>query len=240
MCNEIPTIDLRRENDGLETIYDVSGALTYVDLGPDNKTFWYDSPSMELIRMSDLAMLSETGPLQPQNPCLHGWDCSYAIAFDAPAYNCSDEPEFPTFAPDVDGGYITKSWLAPNGNTTWFGVSSIWEDEFGRPAPWYPWYAPKYNTTPEVIGTWKVEPDYWIGYVINTTEPLPVPANATWRHELIPKVMKCSMYRATYNYDLSFRRGQMNVDNSTVKLHSPYLAPNTSIAPGNSDYQAYS
>ena len=197
ICDNIPTLDLRMENDGLSTIYDIPGALIYVDLGPDNKTFWYDSPAMGLIRVSDLAMLSENGPLQPSNPCVHGWDCAYAISFDAPAYSCRDEPEFPTFAADVDGALITKSMLAPNGNFTWFGVSSSWEDEFGRPAPWYPWYAPKYNTTPEVVGTWRVEPDFWIGYVINTTEPLPVSATATWLHKLIPKIIKCSLYRST-------------------------------------------
>lgn len=227
-CKNIPTLNFNRENQyGLDIPGDTQQALSYWDFKADNKTFYFAGASMDLQRISKLSLLSKRGPLQPDNPCLDGKNCSYTISFDGPAYRCEEKLDFGRHVP------ISKRDLAPSGNYTYFGYSSASEDKRGRPKEWV-------NATDDRLGVFHDEPPLWIGYVINTTEPDTSPYRSIWPHKLNPKIMKCTLYSATYTNTMSFLNGLMSVNNSRTNFKAPLLEARTSISPNASNYMVFS
>jgi hypothetical protein len=144
--------------------------------------------------------------LQPLNPCT-GYNCTYTITFNGPAYQCVNETDFDL----PSNNSVTKDLLVPTGNYSYLALSSILEDDVGRPLSWL-------NESQSEIGT-LVEPDFWVGYVINTTiplaEPIVTPWGSVWAHEMTQQVLKCSLYTADKTYTLSWRDGVMTIDNWT-------------------------
>ncbi|KAI9860719.1 MAG: hypothetical protein M1830_006219, partial [Pleopsidium flavum] len=225
-CDDIPNLDFSRENSyGPDSVNADGEGLSYWDFEDDNRVY-YTGPSMDFQRLSTLSLLSKTGPLQPSNPCVGGGNCSYAVSFDGPAYKCEEQPDFDSNIP------MKKGNLAPDGNYTYYGYSSTSEEIGGRPAEWS-------NATDDKIGVFYDEPALWIGYVINTTEPFNSSESSLWHHKLDPKVMKCTLYNATYSYTLSFMNGVMFVNNSKTNFISPLLEEGASVSPNASNYKAF-
>jgi hypothetical protein len=157
-----------------------------------------------LLIHSKVELLSANGALQPENPCT-GFNCSYSLTFNGPAYQCFEQPDF-----DIPyNKTITKEMLVPDGNYSYVALSSIEEDAYGRPLSWL-------NASQADIGA-LTEPDFWVGYVVNTSIPLPEPIvtewGSVWRHQMDKKVLKCSMYTADQTFWLTWVNGVMKVEN---------------------------
>jgi hypothetical protein len=219
-CHNIPSVDFSGESS--LTISSTLNSIFFVDSGNDAVTY-YDSPSTTLIKDVTITLLTGKGALAPSNPCPESGNCSYAIEFSGPAYDCQERPDY---APSANTS-MTKAKLTPTGNYSYFGLSSIWEEDSGQPAEWF------YPVNPaKDLGTFKVEPDLWLGYAINSTIPLAEPYitawGAIWRHNFTQHVLQCTMYNATYSYDISWSNGVMIAINQSTQLHSPI--------PGSSPY----
>lgn len=124
--------------------------------------------------------------------------------------------------------------MVPNGNWTniYFGESDEYEDEFGAP-----------TNASQVIdwnGVFTKEARMYIGWVENTTELLP-PNNSPWAFLLIPHVMQCTMYNASYQYTIGFTNGLMQIERQKVDLITPLLEENTTtMGPDDPGYGAFS
>lgn len=121
--------------------------------------------------------------------------------------------------------------LVPTGNYSYLALSSIAEDSVGRPLSWV-------NESKNEVGT-LVEPDFWVGYVINTTiplaEPITTPWGTVWRHQMTQEVLKCSMYTADLTYTLSWVDGVMTVGNYITENFNP-MTSWTPEAPDQKDH----
>lgn len=198
----------------------------------DNGTYFYNSPSMDHMKLFQLSMLSNS-PLQPENPCPTDTNCTYSVSFHAPSYKCEEKPDF--------GGPRTYNLtsMAPYGNLLYASYSSVDEDFVGRPLDWN-------RTNPDNnTGIFHQEASFWVGWVINTSLPV-TPEDSKkwnttkWRYKLEPHVMECAYYNSTYSYDLSFLQGKMEIDSSSIVPNELLLPKGKFMAPGMDIYQEYS
>lgn len=232
VCSDVSILDFRRENGyGLQDRGPNKQAMSYWDFF-DNGTYFYNSPSMDHMKIFQLTMLS-SNPLQPENPCPADTNCTYTVSFNAPSYKCEEHDDF--------GGPRTYNLtdLAPYGGLLYASYSSVDEDYVGRPLNWN-------RTNPDNdTGIFHQEPSFWLGWVINTTNPV-TPEDATkwnttkWRYQLVPHVMECHFYNSTYSYNLSFLQGKMTVNQASVVPNRLLLPPGEFMAPYMDIYQEYS
>jgi len=203
-CNNIPSLDFQREL--TLTITSDENALCFWANKPDG-TAYYNSPSDDLWKLSTIELLAGNGPLAPPNPCPISTNCSYTIHYNGPTYQCTDQPDFaiPTNAS------LTKDLLVPTGNYSYLTAQNILEDGNGQPLWWG-------NASIADVGN-LTEPDFWVGWAINTTiplaDPITTPWDSVWGYQMDQKVMKCSMYTADYTYTLSWLNGVMSIDSTS-------------------------
>lgn len=200
---------------------DLSG-LAYWNFNADGD-YYYDEPSNEMQRIFTLSTLSTTGPLQQENPCPSGTNCTYSISFFAPAYGCEERDEF-----GGAGQQYTKSQLGPNGSLLYASYSSLPmgpEDEGGAPLSWT-----YMNDTDPMLGVFTGLPSLWVGWCTATPTP-----ESYWAN-LVPHVAECQMYNATYSFDLTFSNGVMSVNGSSTELHNLLLPNGTQEGPTALDY----
>lgn len=232
VCPNVSTLDFRRENGyGLDDRGPNKQAMSYWDAFP-NGTYFYNSPSMDHMKMFQLSMLSSS-PLQPDNPCPADTNCTYSVSFDAPSYKCEEKDDF--------GGPRTYNLtdMAPYGNLLYASYSSEEEDYVGRPLNWN-------RTDPNnETGVFRTEPSFWLGWVINTSIPA-TPDDADrwnitkWRYKLVPHAMECVLYNSTYSYNLSFLQGKMTINDAKIVPNTPLLPKGKIMAPYMDIYQEYS
>lgn len=189
----------------------------------DNHTSWFDAPSMDLRRIYNLAMLSSNtiqpnrvrehnisqnpvyvSPLQPENPCPFNSDCAFSLTWHAPSYKCEEREDFGGDKP------LNKSQFIPWGDLLYASYSSIEETGSGAQPDWNLTH-PDNNT-----GVWTREPTLWIGYIWNTTvtadeEDAKLWDTTKWPSKYKQYVLECTLYNATYSFDLGFESGVMKV-----------------------------
>ena len=235
ICDNIQTIEFTHDNNAnisapvdAWVINDGRQGLSYIDLMPSNMSIaYYVSPSMNLQRISTLALLSNFGPLQAANPCIEASNCSYQLSFRGPWYSCQDAPD------NAPNTAVAKSQLAPSGQAIYTSFSDIEEDKDGAPLDW------KYvNTANEsMLGSFTKEPSLWIGYVINTTLPiLPFNSSSPWPYVLEQHVLQCVLQNVTYHHSISFTNGLMHIDYSSTTDRIPLLREGASIHPLDRNY----
>lgn len=130
---------------------------------------------------------------------------------------------------------INKDWLIPNGNLSYIGLSSIEEDDFGRPIAW------QNESQSGPNGGVLVEPDFWVGTVFNTTEPLAeplvTPAGLTWNHNITTIIRKCSLYTSDQTFQMSWGNDGVMIVNGWTREN---WQPMTSWSPEDADYKILS
>ncbi|KAL3428460.1 hypothetical protein PVAG01_01969 [Phlyctema vagabunda] len=225
----INSMDFSRENGyNIDTVGALGEGLSFFSLDPnDNYTFYYNSASADLQKYTQLALLSDSGYLDLPNPCESGSNCSYAYSFIGPAYNCQARPDFSAAT------NLNKSLLIPEGEYLYITASDTLEDPWGRPAEWQ--YMQADNQTD--VGTFFAEPSLWLGYSINSTEPLTdVTSDALWHYRMDQYIYQCTLYNATYDYTIDFMNGLMSIENSTVNFISPLIEPGGPQRPTDPEY----
>jgi hypothetical protein len=231
-CKNVPSFNFELENGyNVNSYNDPGTGLSFYQLNPnDNFTFYYGSPSANLQKVAQLALLSTSGFLQLPNPCEGGSNCSYTFSFDGPSYSCQEQPEF------ANSTGATKSQLVPTGESIYIGASSGSEAFNGEPSYWI-------DMTPENetdIGIFLEEPSLWLGYVINTTVFLESDENTNWEYQMEQHVVECTLYNTTYDYAISFTDGIMAIESRNTTLIAPALAPGAKIGPLDPNYEAFS
>ncbi|KAI4938290.1 hypothetical protein J4E85_000729 [Alternaria conjuncta] len=119
---------------------------------------YYDQPSKNARRLAFSSVYMQK-PQPRENAstvfCGPGWNCTYTISFVGPGYQCedvedADEPDAP----------FALSELAPNGSLVY--KADVDQGNYG--------YQDPANGTGS-LGVFESEPNLWIGYAINTSEP---------------------------------------------------------------------
>lgn len=225
-CNNASLLDLSRENgygayggpkdDGRRT------ALSYWNTRSDGR-YIYDQPSSELSRISQLSFLSFTGPLKAASPCPSNKACAYSMNTAMPAYRCENRSEFGGENPR---GY-NKSQLSPTGLLLYLSYSSFEEGDGGKPLSW----SNMTLSNPE-IGVFEKVPSFWVGWVTGPTLENP--------HLETAHIMECTMYDATYTYNLTYAEGQVIINQINTVFNGPVLPANSTKAPWDDDYQQFS
>lgn len=213
----------REFNYTLDGADDALSGLTNWIVNEDNGLYTYANPSSALHRIFTLSSLSSTGPIQPNNPCPAGTNCTYSISFNAAAYGCEERDDF-----GGPGQQLKKSDLAPVGDVVYGSYSSLPmgpEDENGVPLIWD-------NMTADdpMAGAFTGLPSLWLGWSTGT----PTPEDA-WAN-LVPHIAECQMYNATYSFEITFASGQMSINNSQTKLNDLLLPAGTTKFPNATDY----
>ncbi|KAK4184989.1 hypothetical protein QBC35DRAFT_390507 [Podospora australis] len=236
-CHNVSTLDFSRENGfGIwrrDPNVNKQG-MSFWDEWIRPKTAFYNSPSMDNVRLFRLSMLSNT-PLQPPNPCPTDSNCTFAVSFAAPSYKCGKRNDF--------GGEhrpYNLSQMAPLGDLLYASYSSLDLDEdfVGRPKSW-----DRSNVTVET-GVFKQEPTLWVSWVWNTTLPATSENEAQWdtsywRTQLKTSIIECTLWNSTYEYTLQFLQGQMNVSDKRVTQDRLLLPAGQVMSPDNPVYMEF-
>ncbi|KUJ15822.1 uncharacterized protein LY89DRAFT_734971 [Mollisia scopiformis] len=235
ICNGIQIIEFTHDDSvsisaptDSATVNDGREGMAYINDMPSNASIaYYDQPSMGLRRISTRSLLSNFGPLQATNPCLGGANCSYQISFKGPSYDCADASTLSNYT------NLAKSQLAPNGQAVYTSFTDVEEDQWGAPVEWQYMTADNDST----IGIFTQEPSLWIGYIINTTNPIePFNNSSPWPYELEQHVLQCILQNSTYEYNISFINGLMQIDLSRVSKQIPLLPAGATQHPLDDNY----
>lgn len=168
---------------------------------------------MDLQKVATLALLSGNTLTLP-NPCADGANCTWTFSFDGPSYDCQERDDFDSST------RLTKDMLLPTGTDLYTSVSTGSEDKFGAPTFW----ETETWQNDSNIGTFLMEPTLWIGFIYNATDP---------------HVIECTLYNTTYNYNMSFTNGNMNINSLQKTLIAPALPSGSSIGPMDPNYEAF-
>jgi hypothetical protein len=215
-------------------------SLSYYNTTDTNATTpgwfdYFDQPSKNAHRLVVMSIYSRK-PIPRDNAALQScganWNCTYNVDFTGPGYKCEG------LASGVDsnttelaglGAPFNTSSLAPAGINIYQAVVDEGDyldpqlpiDSHGQLQQGPPW--------PEDLGIFKTEPILWIGYSVNTDEPLPKdsPYAGKWNTTMIPKIFSCKLYETQYSVQFNYAGGQQ----STTVVKRTFLSPviNTSL-----------
>ena len=119
---------------------------------------YYDQPSKNARRLAFSSVYMQK-PQPRENAstvfCGSGWNCTYTISFVGPGYQCEDVENT-----DESNAPFALSELAPNGSLVY--LADVDQGDYG--------YQDPVNGTAS-LGVFEDEPNLWIGYAINTSEP---------------------------------------------------------------------
>ncbi|KAI4917371.1 hypothetical protein J4E90_003878 [Alternaria incomplexa] len=119
---------------------------------------YYDQPSKNARRLAFSSVYMQK-PQPRENAstvfCGSGWNCTYTISFVGPGYQCEDVDNT-----DESDAPFASSELAPNGSLVY--LADVGQGDYG--------YQDPVDDT-EFLGVFENEPNLWIGYAINTSEP---------------------------------------------------------------------
>jgi hypothetical protein len=169
---------------------------------------YYDQPSAELRRIA--LLLAYSGMNHPnvklgarQAACGGSYNCTYEQTFLGPGYQCE---EFTNDPHDIDrmkelGAPFNFSTLVPEGRKVYYTDFNI--GKYARPQAEF-----RKDVTggipigvpPEDLGVLKTEPVLWIGFAVNSTEPLTEddPLFDTWTHRYDPHIIRCVHMETNY------------------------------------------
>lgn len=226
-CPNVPVMNFTREfNFTLAGATDDLSGLAYWNLIGDEQIYTYSAPSAALLRIFTLSSLSATGPIQPNNPCPAGTNCTSTISFNAAAYGCEERDDFGGINPQ-----LKLSDMAPAGDLLYGSYSSLPmgpEDVDGAALIWAEMNATDPNDP--MIGAFTQLPSLWLSWCTGT----PTPSNL-WAN-LEPHVAECQMYNATYSFDMTFTNGLMSINNTHTQLHDLLLPSGSTKFPNATDY----
>lgn len=210
---------------------------------PQEGIVWFDQPSFVARKLQTLSTLSGEA-IQIKTPC-PGQNCTWALEFEAPWYNCTPKGE--PDAADQMPGFLnyTFSDLAPVGNRVYFAGSDV--PEYATPQPGYN------NATLDRQGIFFNEPAIWFGYVYQTGRlanssgvvlPPGSKGPAAWTNELLRYAMRCEMQKARYNVSFRFENNVQMAQVTTSNGRPAFQPPSRQrgfrpVDPGYKEFLAY-
>ena len=227
----MPALNFSAEND-----YDFRNAVEFFgnslafynySIPSDNKSAMsYDMPSYMNQRLASLSIYKHAF-IGAASPC-DAYNCTYVMKMPGPGYKCEEIVNGSAVYERMPERLFTD--LAPEGDYIYVG--NVTEGDFLRPneQPTDPILDPGW-----IPGTFLYEPELWLGYTINTTEPYSTseaeklwPANKTarayrWTHRLEPKRLHCVYYHVNYTFNVNFTNGQQFVDVAEIDYIRPLM-----------------
>ncbi|KAI4609903.1 uncharacterized protein J4E87_010950 [Alternaria ethzedia] len=179
--------------------------------GGGNFFDYYDQPSKNARRLAFSSVYMQK-PQPRENAstvfCGSGWNCTYTISFVGPGYQCEDVDDT-----DESNAPFALSGLAPNGSLVY--NADVDQGDYG--------YQDPVNGTGS-LGVFENEPNLWIGYAINTSEPYSYDEEpeykAKWGNVHEPKIFKCVMQYTKYTFNMSYNPRQ-----SATRWKREFLRP---------------
>lgn len=169
---------------------------------------YYDQPSTDITRVILMNAFSLTDSSlnradARQESCGGNFNCTYSTTFLGPGYNCE---QVATSAADnaklADlGAPFNTSKLIPDGKNVYF--ADVEEGDYAKPQD------PRITAQggvpgPDInldnLGVFKSEPIIWIGYAVNSTQPLvdDSPFRKNWTHRFDQHIFRCIHYETKY------------------------------------------
>jgi hypothetical protein len=242
ICPSVPNLNFSAEsfNNFRDPVMKTGGAalpLCYYNTTDINGTTpgyfdYFDQPSKQALRLGTMSVYSKkVVQLESKDDegCGSDWNCTYTISFQGPGYKCSE------LASGVDsntadlhrmGAPFDTNSLVPVGNMSYQAVVDIGEyitpqgptDDGIASKPW-----------PKDLGVIKTEPVIWIGYTVNTSDPLPSDSPySKWNTVQIPKVFSCIHYETNYTVLIDYSGGQQKTTVTDRKFMAPII--NTTLS----------
>ena len=156
--------------------------------GGGNFFDYYDQPSKNARRLAFSSVYMQK-PQPRENAssvfCGSGWNCTYTISFVGPGYQCEDVDDT-----DEYDAPFALSELAPNGSLVY--KADVDQGNYG--------YQDPANGTGS-LGVFENEPNLWIGYAINTSEPYSQVAEPEYKAKwgnVHGKLWLCEVYVRIY------------------------------------------
>ncbi|KAF1971258.1 hypothetical protein BU23DRAFT_471246 [Bimuria novae-zelandiae CBS 107.79] len=179
---------------------------------------YYDQPSFAADRVTQMNALSLTEtplnrPDARQKSCGGNFNCTYTTTFIAPGYKCEELATSSADNAKLDelGAPFNTSMLIPEGKNVYF--ADVEEGDYTKPQDsriTIPGGIPGPEVDKNSLGVFKSEPILWIGYSVNSTEPLDddSPFRQNWTHRFDQHIFRCIHYETNYtvkwNYTDSF------------------------------------
>lgn len=198
---------------------------------------YFDQPSTDVTRVTLMNAFSMADTAlnradARQESCGGSFNCTYITTFLGPGYKCE---QVATSAADNAklndlGAPFNTSKLIPDGNNVYFADTQ--EGEYARPQD------PRITAQggvppPEVnlddLGVFKSEPIIWIGYAVNSTEPLADNSSfrANWTHRFDQHIFRCQHYETEYTVKWNYTEPFFKTD-VTQKFIAPVVETNFS------------
>jgi hypothetical protein len=223
-CPNVASLNFSRENDWSNFNSPPTGSLS---------TWKYDSggryladSSSGIDRITAMLLASDKAPPSPHNPCPEGGNCSLSISFHGPSFQCEEREDFDSTSTG------SLDLLPPSGHIIFMGFF----DRFS--------IDPRTMTLAEESHNTSIQnpEQFWIGYVRNTTKPSKTgSSNATlWPFELERRVLKCSLHRARYIADLSFKGDRQEAKQIRVDTRRPVIPEGEIVGQNSSTYNEIS
>ncbi|KAF2459176.1 hypothetical protein BDY21DRAFT_370642 [Lineolata rhizophorae] len=176
---------------------------------------YWDQPSKVLSRLAITSVYLQKAFKRDnaqRTACGVGWNCTYEISFTGPGYQCESLANGSDSSNDAAlrdmGAPFTMADLAPRGKMIY--IADVDRGEYKNPqVPTSDSGEPINDEWPVDLGVFKTEPVLWIGYVIDTGDPLPAssPNYTIWKTERYPRVFRCVHHHTNYTVQLDFQAG---------------------------------
>ena len=158
---------------------------------------YYDQPSKSARRLAFSSVYMQK-PQPRENAssvfCGDGWNCTYPITFMGPGYKCDDIQDA-----EAANAPFTLDQLAPIGNLTY--LANVDQGNYGYQDP---------AIEGDDLGVMKSEPNLWIGYAINTSQPYAddSPHKQKWEFVHEAKMFRCVMQHTNYTFQMTYQPRQ--------------------------------
>jgi hypothetical protein len=245
-CGHVPSLNFTAETDlNYRTGRIVNGGLgislfyqNTTDIAGTAPGFfdYFDQPSKNAVRVTSIsAFMNQPVAKSSANiqACGGVFNCTYSISFTGPGYRCEE------LASGVGsnitglaaiGAPFNTSSLVPEGVNIYQAVVNLGDyaavqaptSSNGTAIPPYP----------DDLGVFKTEPVLWIGYSLNTGNPLPSNSPySRWSTEHIPKIFSCYHHETAYEALFNFTGGQQVVNVTSRRFMNPVIDTSLALSP---------
>jgi hypothetical protein len=191
---------------------------------------YYDQPSTDITRVTLMNAFSLTDKFlnrvdARQESCGGSYNCTYSTTFLGPGYKCEEVARSTADNAKLEelGAPFNTSKLIPDGRNVYF--ADIEEGDYKKPQDsriTAPGGIPGPDIDLNHLGVFRSEPIIWIGYAVNSTEPLPQdsPFRPNWTHHFDQHIFRCTHYETRYTVKWNYTESLLETD-----VSHEFLAP---------------